>query len=193
MNSNVDTILDKAKNWKEELKLLRQYLLYSELTEEIKWYQPCYTYDGSNVVILSGFKEYCALSFFKGVLMNDPDNALIQPTENMQAGRHLRFTSIEEIEDQKDLIKKYLKEAIEVEKKGLKVEFKKTSEFDMPEELEEKLAEDPEFKEAFEALTPGRQRGYILHFSGAKQSKTRIARIERCVPKIFEGKGHNER
>ena len=193
MNPNVDTILDKAKKWKAEQKLLRKYLLGSELTEEVKWYQPCYTYKDQNVVILGAFKDYCVLSFFKGVLMNDPDNILIQPTENMQAARQLRFTSIKEIEDQKVIIKKYLKEGIRVEKKGLKVEFKKTSEFDMPEELEEKLNNDSEFKEAFEALTPGRQRGYILHFSGAKQSKTRWDRIERCAPKIFAGKGHNER
>lgn len=193
MKPTVDTILDKAKNWQKEQKLLRKYVLESKLTEEVKWYQPCYTYNGKNVVILGAFKEYCVLSFFKGVLMNDPDDVLIQPTENMQAGRQLRFTSKEEIEDQKAIIQKYLEEAVRVEKEGLKVEYKNTSEFEMPEELEEKLNVDPEFKEAFEALTPGRQRGYILHFSGAKQSKTRMDRIERCTPKIFEGKGFNER
>ena len=193
MNPQVDEFLDKAKNWPKELRQLRQYLLESDLTEEIKWYQPCYTYEGANVIILSAFKDYCALSFFKGVLIEDPENNLIQPTKNMQAGRHLRFTDLQEIIDQESLIREYIQRAIDVEKAGLTVEYKQTSEFDMPVELQEKLHEDPDFNKAFNALTPGRQRGYILHFSGAKQSKTRIDRIERCTPKIFAGKGFNER
>lgn len=189
----VDEFLSKTKKWKSELERLRAIALECGLTEELKWRQPCYTYQGSNVVILGGFKEYCSLMFFKGALLKDPEGILIQQTENVQAGRQLRFTNVKEIEDQKATIKAYIFEAIEVEKAGLKVPMKKTSAYKMPDELKNRLEADPELKEAFESLTPGRQRGYILFFSSAKQAKTRESRIDKYIPRIMEGKGYQDR
>ncbi len=193
MIPEVDTFIEKAKQWKDELIESRRIALECGLTEALKWYQPCYCYDGNNVVILSCFKDYYALSFFKGALLEDPVEILVQPTENMQAGRQIRFTDVSQIIEQEEQIKAIIKNAIEVEKKGLKVEFKDTSEFEVPQELLDKFEEDPNYKKAFYALTPGRQRGYLLHFSGAKQSETRAARINRCEDKIYAGKGFNER
>jgi uncharacterized protein YdeI (YjbR/CyaY-like superfamily) len=193
MNPKVDFYFKKNKKWQAEIEKLRMILLDCELTEELKWGVPCYTLEGNNIVLIHVFKEYCALLFHKGVLLNDVLGILIQQTKNVQSARQLRFTNLEEIEEMEHILKGYVQEAIEVEKAGVEVEFKETSEFDVPVELQEALNEDPAFKEAFEALTPGRQRGYLLHFSGAKQAKTRRARIEKSMPKIFDGIGYNER
>jgi len=177
---------------------LRRISLGCGLTEELKWGKPCYTFPAaagrhdSNVVIIQGFKEYCALLFPKGVLLKDPERILIQQTENVQAARQIRFTSVPEIVRMKAILRAYIKEAIEVEKAGLEVTYKKTSEFKMPEELRTRFDEDPGIEKAFKALTPGRQRAYILYFSGAKQSKTRESRIEKCMPRILNGKGLND-
>jgi uncharacterized protein YdeI (YjbR/CyaY-like superfamily) len=188
-NPSVDEHLAKATKWREELARLREIVLGCALTEEVKWGQPCYTVDGGNVVLIHGFKEYCALLFFKGALMKDPKGLLIQQTENVQAGRQIRFTDLHDIVRMESVLKAYIKEAIEVEKSGLKVKHRETSEFKMPEEFQRKLDEDATLKAAFEALTPGRQRGYLLYFAGAKQSKTRESRIEKCTPQILSGKG----
>ncbi|MEH6765390.1 MAG: YdeI family protein [Aequorivita antarctica] len=188
----VDRFLDRAEKWKEEMKLLRKICLDCGLTEDFKWMHPCYTLKGKNVVLIHEFKEYCALLFHKGTLLKDSEKILIQQTENVQAARQIRFTNIEDIVALESTIKAYIFEAIEVEKAGLKIEMKKVSEFNMPEELQLKFKEDPSLKTAFEALTPGRQRGYLLYFSQAKQSKTREARIEKYIPKIFDGKGIND-
>ena len=194
MNSKlVDDFLDSAKKWKEEMKLMREICLDCGLTEDYKWMHPCYSFQGKNVVLIHGFKEYCALLFHKGVLLKDTNNILIQQTENVQAARQIRFTSLQEIISIKPTIKSYIFEAIEVEKAGLEVKMKKTSEFDMPDEFKKALDNNADLKDAFNALTPGRQRGYLLHFSQPKQSKTRESRIEKCIPKIFEGKGLNDR
>jgi uncharacterized protein YdeI (YjbR/CyaY-like superfamily) len=183
----------KVHNWPEALVKLRAILLETELTEEVKWSVPCYTFNGKNVLIMSALKGYCALGFFKGALLKDPEAVLIQSTPNMQAERQLRFTTVQQVVELEQVIKAYVQEAIEVEKAGLEVEYKKTSEFDVPEELEAQFDEDPAFKAAFEALTPGRQRGYLLHFSQPKQAKTRTSRIEKCTPQIFEGIGLHDR
>jgi len=183
----------KVHNWDEELKQLRMILLDSDLTEELKWSVPCYTFEGKNVIVMSALKDYCALSFFKGVLLKDEAGILVAQTQNMQAERLIKFTNVDEIIEMEHLIKAYINEAIEVEKAGLEVEYKDTSEFECPEELQQKFDDDAYFKTAFEALTPGRQRGYLLHFSGAKQSKTRISRIEKNVQKILSGKGLHDR
>ncbi len=188
----VDRFLDRAKKWKEEMKLLRKICLDCGLTEDFKWMHPCYTLNGKNVVLIHEFKEYCALLFHKGALLKDMENILVQQTENVQAARQIRFTNLEEIIALESTIKAYIFEAIEVEKAGLEVKMKKVSEFDMPEELQQKFKEDPALKTAFKALTPGRQRGYLLYFSQAKQSKTRVSRIEKYIPKIFDGKGVND-
>ncbi|WP_424961378.1 YdeI/OmpD-associated family protein [Ekhidna sp.] len=193
MNPKVDWFFEKDTQWKEAYAQLRQIALDCELTEELKWGCPCYTFKGKNIVLIHGFKEYCAYLFHKGALLNDSEKILIQQTENVQSARQARFTNVKEIIDQADLLRAYIYEAIEVEKAGLKVEMKKTDEFAMPVELENIFQEDPDFKAAFESLTPGRQRGYHLHFSQAKQSATRTSRIEKAMPKIFEGKGWNER
>ncbi|HEU5047697.1 MAG TPA: YdeI family protein [Rickettsiales bacterium] len=185
----VDRFLDRATQWQEEFIKLRALLLGCGLTETLKWGQPCYTFQENNIVLMHGFKEYCALLFFKGALMKDPENILVQQTQNVQAGRQIRFTSAKEITKMTSILKAYVKEALEVEKAGLKVSFKKTTEFEVPEELQNKFDEDPDLKAAFDALTPGRQRGYLLHFSSAKQSKTRESRIEKSIPQILEGKG----
>jgi len=191
-NPKVDAFLGRAKNWQKEFGALREIALASNLTEDLKWGQPCYTLENANIVLIHGFKEYCAFLFFKGALLKDPNNILVQQTENVQAARQIRFTSVQQIEKMKNTLKAYIREAIEIEKSGLTVEFKKTDEFAVPEEFQRQLDETPGLKDAFEALTPGRQRGYLLHFSSAKQSKTREARIEKCIPMIFDGLGLND-
>lgn len=189
----VDRYIEKIKSWKEETILLREICLACGLEEDFKWMHPCYTFHGKNIVLIHGFKEYCALLFHKGALLKDTENILVQQTENVQSARQIRFTKKKQINDLKSVISAYIFEAIEVEKAGLEVKMKKTSEYEMPEELEQAFENDSEFKTAFYNLTPGRQRGYLLHFSEAKQAKTRTSRIEKAKPKIFEGKGHNER
>jgi uncharacterized protein YdeI (YjbR/CyaY-like superfamily) len=188
-NPKVDCFFNKDTQWQQAYAKLRAVLLDCELTEELKWGVPCYTLDGQNVVLIHGFKEYCALLFFKGVLMKDFNALLVQQTANVQAARQIRFTSAAQVEELEHVLKAYVVDAIAVEKSGLEVEFKKTEEFPMPLEFQIQLDEMPELKTAFEALTPGRQRGYLLHFSSAKQAKTREARVEKCIPKIMEGKG----
>lgn len=192
MNPKVDQFLRKAEKWQDEMERLRTINLDCGLTEEFKWGVPCYTFENRNVVLIHGFKEYCALLFFKGALLNDADGILIQQTENVQAARQIRFTNLQEINKLEPILRTYIYEAIEVERVGLKVNFKKTSEFGIPEEFQNKLDAKPALKTAFEALTPGRQRAYILHFSAPKQSKTRVSRIEKCIPKILNGKGLND-
>jgi uncharacterized protein YdeI (YjbR/CyaY-like superfamily) len=193
MNSKVDAFISNAKNWQKEFRELRKIVLDCGLDEEFKWGKPCYTHQGVNIVLIHGFKEYCALLFNKGALLKDPKSILVQQTENVQAARQLRFSSVQEITKLQATIKSYIKEAIGIEKAGLNVDFKKHSEYEIPEELERKFKEDSELKKAFDALTPGRQRGYYLHFSAPKQSKTRESRIEKCRQRIFDGKGYNER
>jgi uncharacterized protein YdeI (YjbR/CyaY-like superfamily) len=193
MNPKVDVFLSKAQTWQEEFKKLRMIVLDCGLTEELKWGKPCYTFQKSNVVILQGFKEYCALMFFKGALLKDANGILIKPGERTQAGRQIRFTHVREIVEMEPVLKAYIDEAIEVEKAGLKVNFKKTSDFIIPEEFQNKLDEIPALKTAFNTLTPGRQRAYILYFSTPKQSKTRESRVEKCIKRILDGKGLNDR
>ena len=188
-NPKVDFFFSKAGKWQEEFSKLRTIVLGCGLTEELKWGKPCYTFQQGNVVLIHGFKEYCALLFMKGALLKDAKGILIRQTENMQAARQLRFTNVREIAKMEPLLKAYIKETIEVEKAGLKVNYKKTSEFKIPDELQNKLNAIPALRTAFDALTPGRQRGYILYFSGAKQSKTRESRVEKCIPEILKGKG----
>lgn len=192
MNPNVNFFFTKAKKWQPELEKLRTIILDCNLSEELKWGKPCYTLQKSNVVLLHDFKEYCALLFFKGALLKDADQLLIQQTENVQAARQMRFTSVSEIAELSGTIKAYVLEAIEVEKSGAKVPLKKTSEFDIPEELQHKLTEISALKTAFEALTPGRQRAYCLYFSAPKQTQTKVSRIEKCLPQILNGKGLND-
>jgi len=192
MSPKVDGYIRKNKQWQEELNAMRAIALDCQLTEEVKWMVPCYTLEGKNVVLMHVFKEYCAYLFPKGVLLKDPAGILIQQTKNTQSARQIRFTHVDEIVEMEHILKAYIQEAIKVEEAGLKVELKDTSEFDMPEEFQTKLDEDPALKTAFEALTPGRQRAYLLYFSQAKQSKTRTARVERYAPKILEGKGLND-
>lgn len=193
MNPKVDFFFEKDTPWQSAYKQLRKIILDCGLIEELKWGVPCYTHNGKNVVLIHGFKDYCALLFHKGVLLKDTEGILVQQTENVQSARQIRFTGEAQIQEMEPILKTYLYEAIEVEKAGLQVKLKKTSEFAMPEELQTKLDTDTEFKTAFEALTPGRQRGYMLYFSQPKQSKTRISRIEKSFPKILDGKGYNER
>ncbi len=192
-NPKVDAFLSRAKKWQEEFKKLRTIILDCGLTEELKWGVPCYTFQKSNIVLIHGFKEYCAVLFFKGALLNDAKRILITQTENTQATRQIRFTKVQEIVEMEGILKDYVHEAIEVEKAGLKVNFKKTSEFTIPEEFQNKLDEIPDLKTAFEALTPGRQRAYILYFSTPKQSKTRASRVEKSMQRILIGKGVNDR
>ena len=191
-NPKVDAFLSRAKKWQEELVKLRIIALECGLTEELKWGTPCYTLDGSNIVLIHAFKEYCAYLFFKGALLKDPKKILIQQTENVQSARQIRFKSVSEIVKLKTSLKAYIQAAIAVEKAGLKVNFKKTTEFSMPEEFRSRLEGIGSLKTAFAALTPGRQRAYLLYFSSAKQSKTREARIEKCIPQILKGKGLND-
>lgn len=189
MNPDVDAYLGKAKKWQKEFEKLRTIVLDCQLGEELKWGVPCYTFQKRNIVLIHGFKEYCALLFFKGALLKDPKGILITQTENTQATRQIRFTNAQEIVEMEAILKSYIYEAIEVEKSGLKVAFKKTTEFTTPEEFQNKLDEIPALKAAFDALTPGRQRAYILYFSAPKQSKTRESRVEKCTQKILNGKG----
>lgn len=192
MNPKVDEFLNKAKKWKEEYEKLRNIVLDCELTEEFKWMHPCYTFQNKNIVLIHGFKEYCALLFHKGALLQDAHGILIQQTENVQAARQIRFTNVQEIVAMESILKAFIYEAIEVEKIGLEVDFKKNSEFKIPEEFQNKCYEIPALKTAFEALTPGRQRAYILYFSEPKQSKTRELRVEKCMQQILNGKGLND-
>ena len=192
MNPKVDWYFSKTEKWQEELERLRIIVLDCGLTEELKWGVPCYTFQETNIVLIHVFKEYCALLFFKGVLLNDINGILIQQTENTQATRQIRFTSIREIVEMETILKTYIYEAIEVERAGLEVNFKKTTEFIIPEEFQNKLNEIPALKTAFEALSSGRQRGYLLYFSAPRQAKTRESRIEKCMPQILNGKGLND-
>ena len=191
-NSRVDFYFVKAKKWQKELEKLRTIVLDSPLTEELKWGCPCYTYQENNIVLIHVFKEYCALLFFKGALLHDANGVLIQQTKNVQAARQIRFTNVREIVEMERILKAYIYEAIEVEKAGLKVKLKKTSEYEIPEEFQQKLDKIPALKKAFYALTPGRQRGYIFYFSQPKQSKTRESRVEQCMQKILDGEGLND-
>ena len=192
MNPKVVVYLSKTKKWQEELEKLRMIILDCQLTEELKWGKPCYTFQKSNIVLIIGFKEYCALLFCKGVLLNDANGILIKPGENTQAGRQIRFTNVREIVEMEPILKAYIYEAIELEKAGLKVNFKNNTELIFPEELQNKLDENPALKTAFDALTPGRQRAYNLYFSAPKQSKTRESRVEKCMQQILNGKGLND-
>jgi uncharacterized protein YdeI (YjbR/CyaY-like superfamily) len=192
MDPKVDLYLCKAQKWQEETDKLRMIIHDCQLTEELKWGKPCYSYQKNNIVIIQGFKEYCALMFFKGALLNDANGILIKMGENTQAGRQIRFTNVREIVEMEPVLKAYIYEAIEVEKAGLKVPFKKTAEFIIPEEFQNKLDEIPALKTAFYALTPGRQRAYILYFSAPKQSKTRESRVEKYLQQILNGKGLND-
>ena len=189
MNPKVDVYFSKAKKWQEELEKLRMIILDCQLTEELKWGKPGYTFQKSNIVIIIPLKEYCALMFCKGALLNDANGILMKPGENTQAGRWIKFSSVREIVEMETIVKAYIHEAIEVEKTGLKVNFKKNTELIFPEEFQNKLDGNPALKTAFDALTPGRQRAYNLYFSAAKQSKTRELRVEKCVQKILNGKG----
>lgn len=192
MNPKVDFFFDKASKWQKEYEQLRAIILDCGLTEELKWGCPCYTFEERNIVLIHGFKEYCALLFFKGALLNDADNILIQQTKNVQSARQARFINVQQIIKLKPVLKAYIYEAIEVEKAGLKVKLKKTAEFPVPEEFQNKLDKSPALKKAFNALTPGRQRAYIFHFSQPKQSKTRAARVEKYMQHILKGKGLND-
>jgi len=189
MNSKVDWFFNKATNWQEEYEKLRMIILECGLTEELKWGCPCYVFKKKNIVLIHGFKEYCALLFMKGALLKDEESILIQQTENVQSARQIRFRDIREIYDLEPVLKAYIHEAIEVEKVGLKVDYKTAAEFNMPEEFQRHLDHNRALKDAFYALTPGRQKGYLLYFSAAKQSKTRDARIEKYLPQILKGKG----
>lgn len=191
-NPKVDAFLKKEGRWQKELFELRRIVLDCPLIEQVKWGVPCYTSENKNIVLIHGFKEYCALLFMKGSLLSDPDGILITQTENVQFGRQIRFTNVQQITEMEPLLKKYILQAIEVEKSGLKVPVKKTEDFKVTEEFQKKLEEDPGLKAAFTNLTPGRQRGYLLYFSAPKQSATREARIEKCLPQILAGKGLND-
>lgn len=191
-NPKVDFYFEKNTKWQKEIEQLRKIVLDCGLNEELKWGCPCYTFEKKNIVLIHVFKEYCAVLFFKGALLKDADHILIQQTENVQAARQARFTSLKQVVKSKSALKACIFEAIEVEKAGLKVPLKKTKEFDMPEEFEKELQQNPELKRAFKALTPGRQRGYLLYFSAPKQSKTRMSRIEKYTPVILDGRGLND-
>ena len=192
MNPSVDFYFNKAKKWQEELEQLRAIVLNCGLTEELKWGVPCYTFDKKNIVLLHVFKEYCAILFVKGALLTDANGILITQTENTQATRQIRFTAIQKIVEAEPVLKAYINEAVEVEKSGLTVSFKKSADFEIPEEFQHKLAESAALKTAFNALTPGRQRSYILYFSAPKQAKTRESRVEKCRQQILNGIGLNE-
>lgn len=192
MNAKVDQFLSRAEQWKEEFETLRAIVLACGLNEDFKWGQPCYTLNKANIVLIHGFKDYCALLFFKGALLNNSHGLLIQQTDNVQSARQMRFTQAKEITKLKQEITSSIFEAIEVEKAGLKVELKKTEDFEVAEEFKTKLAALPALKTAFEALTPGRQRAYLFYFSDAKQAKTRAARVDKCIPQILNGKGLND-
>ncbi|MDB5276503.1 MAG: hypothetical protein JWR61_1458 [Ferruginibacter sp.] len=192
LNPAADFYFDKAGTWQEAIRQLRMIVLDTGLTEELKWGCPCYSLEGSNIVLIHVFKEYCALLFFKGALLEDSKNILIQQTKNVQAARQVRFTNVKDIVKQEKTLKAYIQQAIDVEKAGLKVDLKKTTEYTIPEEFQTKLNKQPALKAAFAALTPGRQRAYLLHFSAPKQTKTREARIKKYIPQILQGKGLND-
>ena len=192
-NPKVDFFFDKAGKWQDEYAALRKIVLDCGVTEELKWGVPCYTFQDSNIVLIHGFKDYCALLFHKGVLLQDPEGILIQQTKNVQSARQIRVTSVQQIVAMESVLKAYILDAIAVEKAGLKVTFKEPADFTMPEEFINKLEEVAGLQDAFDALTPGRQRGYLLHFAAPKQAKTRESRIEKCVPRILDGKGLNDR
>ena len=189
---DVEWFFEQAGQWQAEYNELRRIILSCGLMEELKWGKPCYTFEDSNIVLIHGFKEYCAVLFIKGSLLKDEQGILIQQTENVQAGRQIRFTNIEEVRALESAVKAYVQEAVEIEKAGLQVTFRPTKEYAIPEELQSKFEELPALKTAFEHLTPGRQRGYLLHFSQPKQAKTRAARVEKYVQQIFEGKGMDD-
>jgi len=191
-NPNVEFYFTKAKKWKEAVVQLRMIILECGLTEELKWGCPCYMYEKSNIVLIHDFKEYCAVLFFKGALLKDAKGILVQQTKNVQSARQVRFTSVEEVLKLENTLKAYIKEAIKAEKAGLKVAFKAPSEFEMAEEFKIKLDKNASLNKAFYALTPGRQRAYLLHFSAPKQSATRASRVEKCMPNLLEGKGLND-
>ena len=192
MNPKVDFYFNKDKKWQEEINKLRTIVLDCGLTEELKWGCPCYTFENTNIVLIHVFKEYCALLFFKGALLKDTEGILIQQTKNVQAARQVRFTSASEVTKMKSILKAYIFQAIEVEKAGLKVKLKKATEYSVPEEFKKKLDKNVALKSAFKALTPGRQRAYLLYFAAPKQSKTRESRIEKCMPQILKGRGLND-
>ena len=192
INPQVDFYFTKAKKWKQEVEQLRMMILDCGLTEELKWGCPCYTMDKSNIVLIHDFKEYCAVLFFKGALLKDTKKVLIQQTKNVQAARQMRFTNVDQIIKLEPVLKSYIKEAIKIEKAGLKVEMKKPEEFEMAAEFKAKLDKSAALKKAFYSLTPGRQRAYLLHFSSPKQSTTRASRVEKCMPQILNGKGLND-
>jgi uncharacterized protein YdeI (YjbR/CyaY-like superfamily) len=192
MNAKVDSVIKNAESWQQEFEKLRNIILGCGLKEELKWGQPCYTYQDSNVVLIHGFKEYCAILFFKGALLNDPHGILVQQTKNVQAARQVRFTNVREITKLRSILQTYILQAIEVEKAGLKVNLKKTSDFTVADEFKKKLDAQPKLKKAFNELTPGRQKAYLLYFSSPKQSKTRESRIEKSVQAILNGKGLND-
>lgn len=191
MNSKVDDHINKSKQWKNEMNALRTIILDCQLAEDFKWGKPCYSFQGKNIVIIQGFKDYFALLFFKGGLMKDSQNLLVKMGENTQAGRQMRFENVQDILDKKSIIKDYIFEAVEIEERGEKVEIKREATA-VPEEFQIKLNDSPELKSAFESLTPGRQRAYLIHFSAPKQSKTRESRIEKSIPNILDGKGIND-
>lgn len=192
LNPKVDQYMEKPGQWQAAFRVLRSILQASNLVEDFKWGHPCYTFNGHNVVLMHGFKEYCALLFMKGALMQDPEGVLVQQTENVQSARQIRFTSARQVTDMKDLLRAYIEHAIAVEQSGAKVAMKSTEEFEAPAEFLQKLEDMPPLRDAFDKLTPGRQRAYLLHFSSAKQAKTRESRIEKCIPFILAGKGLKE-
>jgi uncharacterized protein YdeI (YjbR/CyaY-like superfamily) len=192
LNPDVDAVLSREQKWVEEVERLRPIILDSELTEELKWGKPCYTFEKGNVAMLYRMKDCCALGFFKGVLLKDAEGLLVAPGENSQAMRWLRFTDIDEVVEQESAVRAYIAEAVEAEKAGLNVKFRSTKDFTVPEEFQARLDGDPALKAAFDGLTPGRQRGYILYFSGAKQSRTRASRVDKCAQRILDGKGLND-
>ena len=192
MNPKVDSFLNRESKWREEFERLRAIILDTGLTEELKWGQPCYTFDGKNVVLMHGFKDYCALLFHKGALLKDPERILVQQTANVQSARQIRFTSVDDINKLEKTLRAYVREAIDVERAGLKVDLKKTSEFEVAEEFQEAMKKNPGLRKAFAALTPGRQRAYLLHFAQPKQAATREARVEKATPQILKGKGLND-
>jgi uncharacterized protein YdeI (YjbR/CyaY-like superfamily) len=189
MNPKADFFFDKPSQWQDEYKLLRKIMLSTQLAEEVKWGVPCYTLNNKNVVLIHGFKEYCAILFHKGALMSDTEGILIQQTENVQSARQVRFTSLTEIEQLKDVIVTYVTDAIRIEQAGLKVEMKKTADYDMPAVFKKYLDVDADLRRAFQLLTPGRQRAYLFHFSQPKLEQTKLARVEKCIPRILDGKG----
>lgn len=193
MNPQVDTFLNNADNWQQEMEHLRQICLECGLHEELKWKKPCYSFQKSNIAIIQPFNDSCALMFFKGMLLKDPNDILEKPGENSRVARRFTFTGLDEILEMESTIKSCILEAVEIEKKGLEIPEREEKELEYPEELKEKFDENPKLKSAFESLTPGRQRGYVLHFSGAKQSKTRERRVEKYIPKILDGKGLHDR